>query len=475
MDGGSTPPHTLCGVKNNTFDNIISGGIDLALSVNCTIEPDTTGLEPRNEKMYCEPIESAPLAIVSGLVATATIVGNLLVILAILRGSSRFHRPMFWLIIHLSCADLIVGFMLLWNYCLASLMDIHNTITSLMFIFSLWVASESSSTLGFVLLAVDRYIQIFHKNFHRAYATRVTVGIAIFLAWAIPVSFFMIAPFAFDWSCKDTCICSEEKYMKCLPRSDCSQIIPPFKKTYTLTVGIFLFICIPLPVTIYTMIFIRFRRKTHVVKHTRKRHDMRLIRTLIVILAVFIVTLSPVAILIMVDYTTTRQNDTMISVAFYIFVLAFLNSLANPLLYMWRMSAIRRSIRQRVFYCFWDKHGKQRRDITSFQSDQRSPTSHRHRYDTPNDIDDKNHKYVPPNNNMPRAAVLCLRQIKRGRYTNSRTSTPMSERANNHNEEAVKLAPNEPNHLKSNGTSQEGDVIMHNSCNNKADCEITEL
>lgn len=424
----------------------------------------------------CEPIRSAPLAIVSGIVATAIIVGNMLVILAILRGSSRFHRPMYWLIIHLSCADLIVGLMLLWNYCLASLLNIHNTITSLMVIFCAWVASNCSSSIGFVLLAIDRYIQIFYKSLHRTYVTRVTVGLAIFFAWMLPVMGFGVLPIAFNWSCKEQCKCIKEEYMQCDPISECSQILPPFNKSYTLGVALVMFLFVPWPVLIYGMIFVKVRRKTHAIKHSHKRHDLRLIRTLVVILVVFIATLTPLATLLLFDYAIETRNEFMIDCALYLFVLAFLNSMANPLLYMWRMSAIRRSIRQRVFYCFWNgkngQNGQSRRDITSFQSDQRSPTVNRH-----NNNNEEEQRFIDKAHNMPLAAVLCLRQMKRGRYTNSHTSTPLSERSNHpaEEEEMTIRYPKEPAQEPAAVPIIAGEDCHTHNCSQKFECEITEL
>lgn len=465
-------------MNSSSLDVMVLNRTDLAGGIFKEMTATAAHVNSSNDKLKCEPIESLPLAIVSGVVATATILANLLVILAILRGSAYFHRPIYWVIIHLSVADLIVGIMLLWNYCFASLLHISNTHRSLQIIFSIWISSEASSTLGFVLLAIDRYVQIFHKQFHRAYATRVTVGICIAFAWTFSICLFTIAPTFNGLLCYD-CRCPRNDYMRCQPFDTCSQIVPPFQKRYTIAIATLLFLCIPIPVFIYSTIFFKVRKAAPLVRKSKRRHDMRLIKTLSVILIVFIVTLSPVAVLLVVDYTHPKPSNTMISIAFYIFVLAFLNSLANPLLYIWRMTAIRKSIKKMI--CFTSNHHgptSVRKDFTSNNSDNRSPTVKRYIYNDPGKTEDDNN--IPHNNNKPFPAILCLRQITRGRYTNSRTSTPLSDRAcnNHHLREIARISRDIDRELESDNAERV--CLNENYTENRIDdmngkCAITEL
>lgn len=473
-------PNTTTGSLNTGRNNNATSTFDPIRNCTKAVNGSDNLYETSFDVMFCEPINSIPLALVSGLVGSAIIIGNVLVILAILKGSSRFHRPMYWLIIHLSCADLIVGIMLLWNYCLAALLDIHNTVTSLMLIFSIWVASECSSIFGFVLLAVDRYIQIFYKTFHRSYVTKVSVSFAIMLSWGLPTVIFVITPLLFGWSCNNSCRCHQSTYMECLPLSTCSQIIPPFNKDFILTVALMLFVSMPFPIVIYSMIFIQVRRKTHMIKHSHRRHDMRLIKTLVVILAVFIVTLGPVGVLMLIDYSSNTRSNSLVDLALYIFVIAFLNSLANPVLYMWRISAIRRSVRQKILYCcFWRKGNDSqasKRDITSLPSEQRSPNPARSNNHYEENV------FLSNNNNAPLSNVLCLRHIKKGRYTASRTSTPLSQRSDDHALHEGNRSNRNHHVLEDDGASvpimlmsREEEDGLENGPTQKSDIEITEL
>ena len=47
--------------------------------------------------------------------------------------------------------------MLLWNFCLAGIFDIHQALTSFAILQGVWVTSATSSVLGISLLSVDRY------------------------------------------------------------------------------------------------------------------------------------------------------------------------------------------------------------------------------------------------------------------------------------------------------------------------------
>ncbi|XP_076820348.1 sphingosine 1-phosphate receptor 2-like [Clavelina lepadiformis] len=296
----------------------------------------------------CEPLNSTPLVITAGLMSCGIIVGNVLVIYAIIGGYSHTFRPMFWFITHLCITDLSLGLMLLWNYCLAAIFEISNSLTSLSILNGVWVTSACSSVLGIFLLAFDRYMQVVHRRMHNLYFNQCNVGLAIFFALLIPMLMFNVAPIVFNWSCKERCNCREGEYIECLPISSCSQIIPPFTKSYILVVVLYLSFILPLPVIIYCLIFIKARKSTQAIRQKMRHRDRRLIRTLIVIMVVFIVTLSPSGIVMIVDYFSSTYSSKLTDYAIFTFLLGTCNSLANPILYIWRIPAIKRSLQQKL-------------------------------------------------------------------------------------------------------------------------------
>nr|CAB3232336.1 cannabinoid receptor 1-like [Phallusia mammillata] len=258
---------------------------------------------------YCEPLDYVPLIITAGLVSGGIIIGNALVIQSIVFGSARFFRPMYWFIIHLSVSDFCIGVMLLWNYCLAALFNIHNTLDTLSFVNGVWVTSACASVFGILLLAIDRYMQVVHRRQHRLYVNQYTVAVAITFAWVFPTSVFLIAPMVSDWSCKNNCECQVDQYIHCHPVVSCSQVIPPFTKSYILIVIIYIFLVMPLPILIYGLIFIRARRSHKLATRQRMRHrDIRLIRTLVVIMLIFVLSLLPCGIIMCIVSTNHTQK-----------------------------------------------------------------------------------------------------------------------------------------------------------------------
>jgi len=47
---------------------------------------------------------------------------------------------------------------MLWNYCLAAILDIHNTMISLSAVQGIWVTCACASVFGILLLALDRLV-----------------------------------------------------------------------------------------------------------------------------------------------------------------------------------------------------------------------------------------------------------------------------------------------------------------------------
>lgn len=308
----------------------------------------TTKTTNTTYKDLCPPLRSLPLNVMAGIIGILVILGNGLVILAVLGGQSRLFRPMYWFIVHISFSDFLIGVMLLWNYCLMAALNLNNTMTSLIVIHSFWLVSACSSVMGITLLALDRYMQVVHREFHRVYFNQITVGVSILLSWIIPISIYMLPPLLMNTTCKESCRCPEDNYMECLPWKECSLVIPPFKKGLVLTAAFYLFTVMLFPIVIYSMIFYKVRKQTKIFHQRMRKRDARLIKTLVAIMAIFFVTLFPTGVVLIIDATTVDNNSELINIGLGAFVVATLNSLANPILYIWRISAIRTSIQRQL-------------------------------------------------------------------------------------------------------------------------------
>jgi len=220
--------------------------------ISTTLESNITNF---NASQTCEPMKSTALNIIAGVLGTLVATGNGLVILAILGGRSKLFRPMYWFIVHISLSDFLLGIMLLWNYSLMALFNIQNTMESLTVIHSFWLVSACASVLGIFMLALDRYMQVVHRDVHRVYFNQITVLLAILFCWIVPICLCMVPPLVMDHTCKESCRCIPGEYMECRPIEDCSLVVPPFRKSTIRQVAVFLYTVMPCPIIIYCALF----------------------------------------------------------------------------------------------------------------------------------------------------------------------------------------------------------------------------
>nr|XP_039250718.1 uncharacterized protein LOC120328331 [Styela clava] len=75
-----------------------------------------------------------------------------------------------------------------------------------------------------------------------------------------------------------------------------------------------------------------------------QRRDMRLLRTLVIILALFVISTVPLGILFLVSVTETDKR--YVKAAKYLLTLSLLNSLINPWVYFWRFREMRDAIKR---------------------------------------------------------------------------------------------------------------------------------
>lgn len=74
-----------------------------------------------------------------------------------------------------------------------------------------------------------------------------------------------------------------------------------------------------------------------------QRRDMRLLRTLVIILALFLISTVPLGLLFLISITETDKR--YVKPAKYLLTLSLLNSLVNPWVYFWRFREMRHAIR----------------------------------------------------------------------------------------------------------------------------------
>jgi hypothetical protein len=137
--------------------------------------------------------------------------------------------------------------------------------------------------------------------------------------------------------------------MDCVPVDRCSQIIPPFTKSLILFAGIYVLVFMCTTICVYSLLYTMTKWNTRNVNHRRMRQrEIRLIKTLFIIITVFIVSISPSIVVVILDYCSTEKSEHLIQAFLYTATLAEVNSLANPILYVWRIPAIQKSVRRKL-------------------------------------------------------------------------------------------------------------------------------
>ena len=81
----------------------------------------------------------------------------------------------------------------------------------------------------------------------------------------------------------------------------------------------------------------------------RRSRDLRLLRTLILILVLFMVSALPMGVLFIVSYT--EMSKDLLKATKYIITMSLLNSLVNPWVYFWRFPEMRAAVRCQYMRC----------------------------------------------------------------------------------------------------------------------------
>lgn len=84
-------------------------------------------------------------------------------------------------------------------------------------------------------------------------------------------------------------------------------------------------------------------------KFRRRRRELRLLQTLVIILAVLLISTVPLGVLFFASYTETDKR--YVSTAKNLLVLSLINSLVNPWIYFWRFTEMRLSLKN-MFSCY---------------------------------------------------------------------------------------------------------------------------
>lgn len=266
---------------------------------------------------------------------------NLTVLLAIWR-NHRFHNRMYFFIGNLALCDLLAGVAYLVNLLLSGERTLQLSP-------ALWFVREGSmfvalgaSIFSLLAIAIERHLTMIKMRPYDA-SKNYRVFLLIGTCWLVAVSLGALP--ILGWNCLDN-----------LP--DCSTVLPLYTKKY---VGfcIIVFIVLLLAMSVlYARIYILVKSSSQrVSRHRNSEHAMSLLRTVIIVVGVFIACWTPIFVLLLLDVACERRCHILYQADWFIGV-AVLNSAMNPVIYTLASREMRRAFLALVCgCCFRGKSG----------------------------------------------------------------------------------------------------------------------
>ena len=286
-----------------------------------------------------------------------TVLENVGVLGVILLSRPLRRRPSYLFIGSLAAADLLGSVIFVYSF--LDFHVFHRKDSTNVFLFKLGgvTASFTASVGSLFLTAIDRYISIHRPLSYRRIVTRTKAVIAFCVMWTISIVIAVLP--LLGWNCKRL-------------NTVCSNIFPLIDKNYLMfwigvTSVLVLFI-------FYAYMFILWKAHHHAVRMLSRtsqkslvvysadgtkvqstrpeqtRMDIRLAKTLVLILAVLVLCWGPV-LAIMVYDLFWKMDDDFKTVFAFCTMLCLLNSMVNPVIYALRSKDMRHAFLSSCHAC----------------------------------------------------------------------------------------------------------------------------
>lgn len=259
-------------------------------------------------------------------VCSFIVLENLTVLVAIWR-NHRFHNRMYFFIGNLALCDLLAGVAYLVNLLLSGEKTLHLTPV-------LWFIREGSmfvalgaSIFSLLAIAIERHLTMIKMRPYDA-SKNYRVFLLIGTCWIVAISLGALP--ILGWNCLDN-----------LP--DCSTVLPLYSKKYVaFCITVFIVLLLAMSI-LYARIYIVVKTSSRKVsKHRNSEHAMSLLRTVIIVVGVFIACWTPIFVLLLVDVASTDRCPILYKADWFIAV-AVLNSAMNPVIYTLASREMRRA------------------------------------------------------------------------------------------------------------------------------------
>ncbi|XP_062991675.1 sphingosine 1-phosphate receptor 1 [Elgaria multicarinata webbii] len=270
------------------------------------------------------------------------ILENIFVLLTIWK-TKKFHRPMYYFIGNLALSDLLAGVAYIANLLLSGPKTYSLTPAQWFLREGSMFVALSASVFSLLAIAIERYITMLKMKLHNG-SNSFRSFLLISACWVISAILGGLP--IMGWNCIGLL-----KY--------CSTVLPLYHKDYilfctTVFTGLLLSIVV-LYCRIYVLVRTRSRRLTfrkNVAKASRSSEkSLALLKTVIIVLSVFIVCWSPLFILLLLDVRCKVNSCPILFETEYFLVLAVLNSATNPIIYTLTNKEMRRAFVKIMWCC----------------------------------------------------------------------------------------------------------------------------
>ncbi|RXN00027.1 Cannabinoid receptor type 1A [Acipenser ruthenus] len=307
--------------------------------------------------MILTPSQQLAVAVLALILGTFTVLENLVVLCVILHSRSLRNRPSYHFIGSLAVADLLGSVIFVYSF--VDFHVFHRKDSPNVFLFKLGgvTASFTASVGSLFLTAIDRYISIHKPMAYKRIVTKTKAVIAFCMMWIISIIIAVLP--LLGWNCKKL-------------NSVCSDIFPLIDENYLMFwIGV---TSVLLMFIIYAYMYIMWKAHSHAVRMlsrgTQKsvmvhssdgtkvlltrpdqtRMDIRLAKTLVLILVVLIICWGPV-LGIMVYDLFWKMNDFTKTIFAFCSMLCLMNSTVNPIIYALRSKDLRHAFRTTFQFC----------------------------------------------------------------------------------------------------------------------------
>uniref|UniRef100_H0WDH2 Sphingosine-1-phosphate receptor 3 n=1 Tax=Cavia porcellus TaxID=10141 RepID=H0WDH2_CAVPO len=282
-----------------------------------------------------DPSEGGMLTTALFLVLCSCIVlENLMVLIAIWK-NNKFHNRMYFFIGNLALCDLLAGVLYKVNILMSGPKTFSLSLT-------VWFVREGSmfvalgaSTCSLLAIAIERHLTMIKMRPYDANKKH-RVFLLIGMCWLIAFSLGALP--ILGWNC-----------LQNLP--DCSTILPLYSKKYiAFCISIFIAILVTI-VILYARIYFLVKSSSRKVASHNSERSMALLRTVVIVVSVFIACWSPLFILFLIDVACGVRECAVLFQDRWFIMLAVLNSAMNPVIYTLASKEMRRAFFRLVCNC----------------------------------------------------------------------------------------------------------------------------